>query len=427
MTFEGQDSTVDPGVQAFMSLPGMDIFAPKQAEIFFETPRVFAPLLHPGRYKAAWGGRGSGKSHFFAELLIRKCLDVPGLRWACVREIQKSLEQSAMRLIKDKIEAYNLGHLFHVMDTEIRTPGNGVIIFQGMQNHNANSIKSLEGYNGCWVEEAHSLSKSSWSILRPTFREAGSEIWATWNPTNRNDPVDEFFRAGELPPRAIVVEAEWYDNPWFPAELEEERVYDQRRDPDRYAHVWGGKYLQASQARVFRNWKVEYFETPKGVRFFFGADWGYAEDPTVLVRCFLDEKRRRLYVDREAYQLHCELDKITNLFDKIDGARNWPIRADSARPDTISYVANRGFNIVGADKGPRSVEDGIEFLKSWDIIVHPSCQHTADELSFYSWKVEPKTEDILPILEDKHNHVIDSLRYALEGARKGQSMADYID
>lgn len=423
--YEQEQESILPDIPS--NLPGLDALG-QGKEVIMQVPRVFVPLLRPSRYKAIWGGRGSGKSHFAAELLIRKCLNTPGLRWACIREIQKSLEQSAMRLIKDKIDFYELGHLFDIKESEIRTPGNGLIIFQGMQNHNAHSIKSLEGYNGCWVEEAHSLSKNSWSILRPTFRLQGSEIWATWNPTKTNDPIDEFFRGGkESPPNSIIVEAEWYDNPWFPDVLEAERSYDQRRDPDRYAHVWMGKYMQASNARVFRNWKIEPFTTPSDARFYYGADWGYAEDPTVLIRCFLDEPRRRLYVDKEVYKIGCEIDQIPKLFDRITGARDWPIRADSSRPDTISYVANRGFNIVPAVKGPNSVEDGIEFLKSWDIIVHPDCQHTADELAFYSWKIEPKTEDVLPVLEDKHNHVIDSLRYALEGARRGMSMIDYMD
>jgi phage terminase large subunit len=395
------------------------------------VPRAFAPLLGPSRYKGAYGGRGSGKSHFFAEKLIRKALATPeGLRWACVREIQKSLEQSAMRLLADKINKWDLGHLFDIRSNYILTPSDsaepGMIIFQGMQSHNAHSIKSLEDYHGCWIEEAHGISAHSWSILRPTFRRDDSEIWASWNPTQRTDPVDVFFRSDDPYPSLACVEANWYDNPYFPANLDEERRYDKRRDPDRYNHVWMGKYLSLSHARVFRNWKIDDFDTPADARFYFGADWGYAEDPTVLVRCFIDDERRRLYVDWEAYQLRCEIDRIPDLFSLVPESSSWPIRADSARPDTISYVANRGYNVVPSTKGAHSVEDGIEFLQSYDIVVHPRCVHTADELSFYSWQVDKKTEEVLPRLEDKHNHVIDSLRYALEGARKGISMADFL-
>lgn len=407
----------------------------------FKVPRVFLPFEKPSRYKVARGGRGSGKSHAFAELMIKLALDKyhvtegqDGLRWACLREIQKSLEQSAMRLIKDKIQKYDLSHLFEAQRDRIVTPGGGLIIFQGLQSHTADSIKSLEGYDGAWVEEAHALSRYSLSILRPTLRKdadektgwRGSEIWFSYNPTAPSDPVDHLFMAGERPPRTILVEANFYDNPFFPRDLEEERRYDQRRDPDRYAHVWLGKYVSLSQARVFKNWKIEEFETPDDARFRYGADWGYAEDPTVLVRLFVDHDQRRIYFDQEAYQVGCEIDNIPRLFDTVPGSRNWQIRADSSRPDTISYVANRGFQIVGADKGKGSVEDGIEFMKSFDIIVHPRCRHVADEMSYYSWKMDRKTEEILPILEDKNNHVIDSARYALESERKGLSMSDCL-
>lgn len=409
--------------------------------IQFKVPRVFLPFEKPSRYKVARGGRASGKSHDRAEALIKLALEKyymtegqDGLRWACLREIQKSLEQSAMRLIRDKIQKFDLGHLFTPQRDRIITPGGGLIIFQGMQSHTADSIKSLEGYDGAWAEEAHGLSNYSISILRPTLRKdpdpvtgwRGSEIWFTYNPVSEDDPVDKLFMSGERPPGTIIVNANYYDNPYLPKTTLEEILYDRRRDPDRYAHVWLGKYRRLSQARVFKNWRIEEFETPPHARFRYGADWGYANDPTVLVRLFVDHDQRRIYFDQEAYQVGCEIDNIPRLFDTVPGSRNWQIRADSSRPDTISYVANKGFQIVGADKGKGSVEDGLEFMKSFDIIVHPRCRHVADELSYYSWKTDKKTEEILPILEDKNNHVIDSARYALEGERKGLSLSDYL-
>ena len=379
------------------------------------TARVFVPLLAPARYKGAHGGRGSGKSHFFAELLVEDCVANPGLRAACVREVQKSLKNSVKLLVEDKIKALGLSG-FEVLEAEIKTPGGGVIIFQGMQNHTADSIKSLEGFDRCWVEEAQSLSQRSLEMLRPTFRKAGSEMWFSWNPNKPTDPVDALLR-GEMPPAdSVVVEANWSDNPWLPDELRADLEDDRRRDPDKFAHVWGGAYALNAQARVFRNWKVEAFDTPADAVHRFGADWGFAIDPTVLIRCHVEG--RTLFVDQEAWEVGCEIDKTPALFDKVQGSRKWLIRADSARPETVSYMQRQGFKIVGALKGTGSLEDGVEFLRSFDIVVHPRCENVAKELALYSYKIDPHTEEILPLLEDKNNHTIDALRYALEELRR---------
>ena len=388
------------------------------------TARAFIPLLSPARYKGVYGGRGSGKSQFFGGLAVETALMTPGLRMVCIREVQKSLEQSVKRLIEDKIRAFGLGASFDVQRFEIKTPGDGLIIFQGMQNHTADSIKSLEGYDIAWVEEAQSLSQRSLDLLRPTIRKSGSQIWFSWNPENATDPVDAFLRSPERPDDAIVVEANWSDNPWLPDELRKEKEWDKRRDPDKYAHIWLGQYQRNSEARVFRNWKIEEFELPKDTRPYFGADWGFAVDPTVVIRCYL--VGRTLYIDAEAYKVGCEIDQTPDLFRPIVGEARWPITADSARPETISYMAKRGFNIKPARKGPGSVEDGIEFLKSCDIVVHPRCKHTIDELTMYSYKTDRLTGDILPVLEDKDNHVIDALRYALEGTWRQASTMDVL-
>lgn len=379
------------------------------------TARVFVPLLAPARYKGAHGGRGSGKSHFFAELLVEDCVANPGLRAACVREVQKSLKNSVKLLVEDKIKSLGLSG-FEVLEAEIKTPGGGVIIFQGMQNHTADSIKSLEGFDRCWVEEAQSLSQRSLEMLRPTFRKSGSEMWFSWNPNKPTDPVDALLR-GDMPPAdSVVVEANWSDNPWLPDELRTDLEDDRRRDPDKFAHVWGGAYALNAQARVFRNWKVEAFDTPADAVHRFGADWGFAIDPSVLIRCHVEG--RTLFVDQEAWEVGCEIDKTPALFDKIEGSRKWLIRADSARPETVSYMQRQGFKIVSALKGPGSLEDGVEFLRSFDIVVHPRCVNVAKELALYSYKIDPHTEEILPVLDDKNNHTIDALRYALEELRR---------
>jgi phage terminase large subunit len=385
--------------------------------LVIDTPEVFEPLLEPARYKGAYGGRGSGKSHFFAEALIERCVMYPGTRWACIREIQKSLEQSVKRLLEDKIQKLGVGHLFEVQKYEIGTPGGGVLIFQGMQNHTADSIKSLEGFDGAWVEEAQSLSQRSLDLLRPTIRKDGSELWFSWNPSLETDPVDVLLRGDSPPPDAVVVKANYTDNPWLPSVLRQELEYDQKRDPDKFAHVWLGEYQRNSEARVFRNWTVEAFDRPAGTVYRLGADWGFSVDPSVLVRCSIEANR--LYVDYEAWAVGCEIVNLPELFMQVPEAEKWPITADSARPETISHMQKNGFpRIRSAIKGAKSLEDGVEWLKSFDIVVHPRCQHLIDELTLYAYKTDPLTGDVLPVLEDKNNHVIDALRYACEGARR---------
>jgi len=383
-----------------------------------ETPKWAVPLLDPNRYKGAFGGRGSGKSHFFAEAVIEAHIMDPKRRTVCVREVQKSLSQSVKRLLELKIEQLNAGAYFEVQEAVIKSRrGDGMIIFQGMQNHTADSIKSLEGYDCAWVEEAQSLSQRSLDLLRPTIRKPGSELWFTWNPSQESDPVDHLLRGPKPPPGACVIQVNWEDNPWFPDVLRSEMQYDRDRDPDKYAHVWQGAYLRNSQARVFRNWRIEEFDAPPDAIHRLGADWGFAIDPTVLVRCHI--VGRKLFIDYEAYMVGCEITATPDLFMTVPEAEKWPIVADSARPETISHMRRHGFpKIMPAVKGPKSLQEGIEWLKSYEIIVHPRCKHAIDELTLYSYKTDPLTGQVLPVLQDTKNHVIDALRYACEGVRR---------
>jgi phage terminase large subunit len=378
------------------------------------------------RYKGLYGGRGSGKSHLFAELApLRACEKKTNI--VCVREIQKSLAQSAKKLIEDKIEYFGLGHLFEIQQTQIKCPHGGLIIFNGLQDHNADSIKSLEGFDISWIEEAQSLSKRSLELLRPTIRKEGSEIWASWNPRFETDPIDELLRGDDPPDNSIAIQVNYSDNPWFPDVLRKEMEYDRRRDPEKYQHVWLGGYQRNSEARVFKNWKVEEFEAPSSSHFRLGADWGFSVDPTVLIRCYTEG--RTLFVDHEAYEVGCEIENIPLLFQQVPDSENWPVVADNNRPDTIDYVRRHGFpKIYAAAKGKGSIEDGIEWLKNYDIIVHPRCKHTIDELTLYCYKTDKDTGKVLPILEDKDNHVIDALRYANEGHRRaGHSEAVNVE
>lgn len=381
-----------------------------------DTAAVFEPLLKPARYKGAHGGRGSGKSQFFGDLWLDE--NVGGkVDVVCLRETLKSLEFSVKKLLESKISHFNAGAYFEVQDRRILSCHGGVTIFEGMQNHTADSIKSLEGFDRAWFEEAQNASDKSLTLLRPTIRKPGSQMWFGWNPSKDTDPVDVLLRGPELPPDSIVVQANYMDNPWLPDELRAEMEFDRRRDPDKYAHVWLGEYQRNSEARVFRNWTIEEFERPQGTVFRLGADWGFSIDPSVLVRCSIDG--RRLYIDYEAYQVGCEINNLPELFTSVPEAEKWQITADSARPETISYMQKHGFpRIHPAVKGARSLEEGVEFLRSFDIVVHPRCRHTIDELTMYSYKRDPLTGAVIPVLEDKNNHIIDALRYACEGARR---------
>ena len=381
-----------------------------------KVPRWFVPLIKPARYKGAHGGRGSGKSHAFAERLVLRAA-TSKVSAVCIREIQKSLAQSVKRLIEDKIESLGVAHLFDVQQAEIRGKNGSLIIFQGMQNHTADSIKSLEGYDIAWVEEAQSLSQRSLDLLRPTIRKEGSEIWFTWNPSLATDPIDAFLRCENPPPDSVIVQVNYRDNPWLPDVLKAEIDYDQKRDPDKFAHVWLGEYQRNSEARVFKNWTIEEFEVDPTAIIRQGADWGFSIDPTVLIQCYI--VGRKLYIPYEAYRIGCDIVDTPSLFLSLPDSEKWNMTADSARPETISHMRRNGFpKIMPAIKGARSVEEGIEFLKSYDIIVHPRCVHTIDELTLYSYKIDPLTSEVLPVLADKDNHLIDALRYACEGARR---------
>jgi phage terminase large subunit len=218
-----------------------------------------------------------GKSWFFAELLVDRALGQPGLMAVCVREVQRTLQQSAKRLIEDNL---GVGSQFRCLYDRIETPGGGLIIFQGMADHNAESVKSLENTHVAWCEESQSLSARSLALLRPTIRAENSELWFSYNPRRMSDPVDEFFRGGKQPDNAVVVKANWRDNPWFPVVLEDERLLDLSRYPDRYRHVWEGDYAKAFEGAYFARELAEARQQ--------GRISKVARDPLLPIRLYWD-------------------------------------------------------------------------------------------------------------------------------------------
>lgn len=393
-----------------------------------KTPRWSIPLLSPCRYKGAYGGRGSGKSHFFAEMLVEEHVANPDQKSVGIREIQKSLKYSAKALIETKIHTMGVAGLFEITQTEIRRKGaTGVIIFQGMQDHTADSIKSLEGFDRAWVEEAQNLSERSLRLLRPTIRKESSEIWFSWNPDQPTDAVDNFLRGENPPNNMILVHVNYDQNPFLSDTLRQEMQSDVNGDPEVFNHVWKGGYNTRSKAQVFADkYKIEEFE-PKhnwdGP--YYGMDFGFAQDPTVAVKVWIYSDC--LWIENDAGQTNLELDDTAGYFkERIPGIDKHAVRADSARPESISYLKRKGIPMIEpVKKGAGSVEDGITYMLKFNkIVIHPQCEWSPMEFRLYSYKIDRYSGDILPQIIDANNHAMDAIRYALQ-PMIGNSQIDY--
>ncbi|EPK9626456.1 PBSX family phage terminase large subunit [Proteus mirabilis] len=389
-----------------------------------EIPPKLIPVFEGNyRYRCSHGGRGSAKTRTFALMTaIRGYMAAMNGQSGvilCAREYMNSLEESSMEEVKQAIRSVPwLNDFYELGEKYIRTKCRSVnYVFAGLR-HNLDSIKSKARILIAWVDEAESVSEIAWTKLTPTVREAGSEIWVTWNPERDGSATDKRFRKNP-PDNAVVVEMNYGDNPWFPSVLEEERLSDQERlDSATYAWIWEGAYLENSDKQVLANkYVVQSFPDDlwqKADRLLFGADFGFAKDPNTLLRQFI--LNDCLYIEYEVYGIGVELDHMPAFYDKIPESRKWPIKADSARPETISYLKRQGFNISAAKKWQGSVEDGITHLRGFkQIIIHPRCKETAKEARLYSYKTDRITGEVLPIIEDKNNHCWDAVRYGLDG------------
>ena len=213
-------------------------------------PAAFDDLFTPARYKAYYGGRGSAKSHSFAIALLMQAGQAP-LRVLCGREVQVSIKDSVKQLLDDKIAAAGMGGFYVSTRHEIRGRNGSLFIFAGLGKMTADQFKSMEGIDRVWIEEAQTISANSLEILIPTIRRAGSELWFSWNPRHASDPVDQRFRGAVVPDRAIIRRVNYDDNPFFPEVLEEERKFDRRENPARYAHIWLGEYEPAASGAIW--------------------------------------------------------------------------------------------------------------------------------------------------------------------------------
>lgn len=431
---------------------------------YVKIPKKLVPLftLNPlADFLGSFGGRGSAKTRTFAKMTAIQAYmfaenGVSGVV-LCGREFMNSLADSSMGEVKLAIESEPfLNDYFEMGETYIRTKNRKVsYLFTGLRL-NLDSVKSKARILLAWVDEAEAVSDMAWNKLIPTVREEGyfpdgtywkAQIWVTWNPELEGSATDKRFRKTK-DPGIVMVEMNYSDNEYFPKILENTRRRDQENlDHAMYAWIWEGAYLENSDKQVIRRYRVSPFDDDlweKAERLMFGGDFGFADDPSVLIRCFILEDR--LYIEYEAYGKHVELDDMWKfyagqegaserqladwrmndhrMFPGVPGARDWPIKGDGSRPETISKLKKEGFKISAAKKWQGSLEDGITHLNGFkEIIIHPRCIHTAEEARKYSYKVD-KNGDILPIIIDDWNHCWDSIRYALDGyiTKKGKGI-----
>jgi phage terminase large subunit len=387
---------------------------------------VFSPPRGSVRYRGAYGGRGSAKSFTFAKMAAVWGYAEP-LRILCTREIQNSIKESFHAELKAAIasEPWLAAH-YDVGVDYLRGVNGTEFLFKGLR-HSMGGIRSMAKIDLAIVEEAEDVPEESWRQLLPTIRSPNSEIWAIWNPRMDGSPVDNRFLK-EPPSNAVVVQMNHTDNPWLPDVLRQEMEDDrQRLDPNTFAHVWEGAYLTNSDAQILSGkWRVERFEPGDDWDGpYHGLDFGFANDPTTANRLWIDGDR--LMIEREAHRTGLELDDTAAFVESaIPGISEYPIRADSARPESISYLKRHGLpRITGVKKWQGSVEDGIQHLRSYrEIVIHPRCEHTIQEARLYSYKVDRHTGDVLPQPVDANNHHWDDIRYGLQPLirRKGEPL-----
>lgn len=385
-------------------------------------PQKMELALKPKRYKVFYGGRGSAKTRTVVSILIEKAR-TKFERILCCREIQKSIQDSSYQEIVDEISRRGLDEEFNILEKKITCYATGsTFSFEGLYR-NQTKIKGYAGATIVWIEEAENISQKSWDYLTPTIRAAGSEIWVTFNPLQEDDPtwvehvqpyLESMVDGIHESEHHIVIEMNYTDNPWFPDELEQERVKMMERDYDRYCWIWLGKFYDRSNAQVLAGkFTVKEFDIPDSyIEFYHGMDFGFSNDPSAVVQCFiLDEC---LYITHEAGGVGIPLDDHGKLIDSIPGAKDYKIRCDCARPETVNHLQRMGYDTISAPKWAGSVEDGVEYLRSFKhIYIHPRCTETAKEAKLWSYKVDSRTDDVLPKLEDKNNHYWDAMRYAL--------------
>jgi phage terminase large subunit len=357
------------------------------------------------------GGRGGLKSWGFARTAVLLAAKRK-LRIACAREYQTSIDESVHQTLRAQIEGLGLDAYFHIGKRSITASNGSEFFFAGIKTE-PRKFKSTEGIDILWIEEGESVTENSWQIVEPTIRKAGSEIWCGFNPDLATDPTSKRFLIDPVP-NSRIIETNWRDNPWLSDRLIRLKDYLARVDPEAYQHVWEGKFRTNSAAQIFKGkYRIEDFVPGNWDGPYFGADWGFSQDPTTLVKCWV--YGRCLYIEQEAWAIGRDTDTVPQLFDQIAGAKLHVIRGDNSRPETISYLQRHGYpRITAAEKWPGSVEDGIAFIRQFEcVVIHTRCAHAIEEAKLYSFKTDRLTGDVLTDIVDKHNHIWDAVRYAL--------------
>lgn len=384
-----------------------------------KLPKWSRKLFESYRYKVLYGGRGSAKSYTVARALLTIGIGKK-IRVLCAREFQNSINESVHKLLSEQIDELGYASFYTVTQNSIIGANGTEFIFKGVRM-NVNSIKSMVGITHLWLEEAHTISQHSWDVLIPTIREPGSEIWVTFNPENDDDPTYTMFVDKEGNPidrdDAFIMKVNWNKNPWFPEVLKTEKDYLFKVNADLAMHVWEGQCRSNSDAQIFKNkWVVREFEAEDHFEGpYCGADFGFSTDPSTIVKIYLDLHRREILIRHAIFGYHVEIDDLPEMYRRVPGINDIKIRADCARPETISYLNRAGFNIEAAEKWTGSVEDGIEWLKSFEkIVIHPECEEMITEAKNYSYKVDRLTQDVLTDVVDAYNHGWDAIRYGLQ-------------
>ncbi len=388
-------------------------------KVKIDIPPAYEFLKYPFRYKSAWGGRGAARSWSFARALLLRGVKSK-LRILCTREFQKSIKDSVHKLLCDQIDLMNMHSIYEIKRDNITSKRGTEFLFAGLK-HNITNIKSMEGIDICWVEEAEKVSEDSWDILIPTIRKEGSEIWVSFNADLETDPTYKRLVL-HPPPDSKIVKTSWMDNLWFPDVLKKEKDYMYTVDSERAAWIWEGECRSHSDAQIMKNkWIIDVFEPPydkmgNSTWFgpYYGCDWGFAVSPLCLIRFWIKPANDYfdLMIEYEKWGVRVDLDDHKEFFNDMPGIKGAKIYADLARPETINMMINLGFSIVGAPKWPGCVEDGITWIRSArKIVIHERCKHTIDDARNYSYKIDPLTGDVLPIIIKKHDDTWDAIRY----------------
>lgn len=399
--------------------PALDSASPGAVTV--KLGEKFLQLFQPAQHKAFYGGRGSAKSHAIATYLVIVASNSTQ-RIVCARQFQNSINDSVKELIENKIKALGLLEQFTITEREIVHRGTGSrFTFVGL-DRNPHSIKSLEGADICWVEEASTINNRSMEILIPTIRKPGSSIIWSWNPDHETDPVDQFFRGTNnpkwiRPADSIIQRVGIEDNPWFYSTSMPNQMWQMMvGNFNRYRHIWLGEYDHDYEGKVFPSVVIGSMEVPEYAAPRYGMDFGFGSDPSCVVKVYVMHDTRTVYIAREYYG-HVTLAQLPAGIKSVIADTDDLIRADSSQPGTIEHLNGQGFNIVGAKKGPGSVKSGITWLQGFRILIDPSCEFMREEARLYSWQKDKLSGKRLSVPVDAHNHLWDAVRYATESAQ----------